>query len=983
MGTQETNPTGTLGARAFCGALLLSLGFLVASSPGAQVPEPETIFYGRIINRSGGQEYQLLDGTVSWTISGGASVPVTVTAPIQSLQGGAYSYRLKVPHQAKSLDLTVDGSSLPLKSADVDFETGGILVNGEPAVPLNGSPGFTASQPKRAGVHRLDLEVFHALDDSDGDRIPDWWEDLYGLDKQWAGDALLHFGDNHYNYLQAYRLGLDPRVDDRLPQLLTNEVTVMNEGATGLLLRTVASTTAPAHIVYRLLAPPAGGSVVLRNARPDPKLPHRTLKAGDTFTQADVDSGLVEFAHADPAVAAASLSLEIVSLNRPAQPITREVAVVVFRPDPAEGRAGVLWANDAVASSAPDRGNAFDRWRQRATAAFAGEWAGAARQKNEIAAFLLSRWFDYTVWDGRTELPSRNLAVPSAGLSSRDYTAAFVRRFGRARNHVIFAGDGSVRIEGGMSSDILVAGKTNTTMRGNAGADFFVASRGTSVIEDFKKTEGDVLDLSDLLLGAPGALAARVEVTSSAGNTYLRTPLGDGAVALVTLHGVKLAQGDLETWRRTGTLFTGDLSGVETPENRAPVAVDDEGYVADGQPVSVPILANDSDADGDAVAIESVTPGTLGTTEIIDDTILYTPGPGFAGRDEFTYTISDGRGATASGRVTITYPYPAAAGTYMPVVVSAGGTPVGKMRVSLLPSGGFTMKLSLRGINFSGKGEFDADGSAELMLTGRGRFITVKLSIDLADPDYPLTGVITGGGNEDRLLAGVAAVDRKDRLPNALKFTFALHAPTGEPAAHGFATVNLSRTSATRIVGRLADGTPFSAATARLQDGSAMWTVSLKKSAGWLLGNWALKETPNTPLGGSTQWVGAATPLLSGFDRLLPTSGSLYVAPSVAAVSMLDFANPSAQFATLRLRNGGIVGAIDTTLELAKGDKIQAPLGSSLKLRLNRPSGLWSGTIELGGAKRTVRGAVLQNQNQGFGYFLNGPQSGSAEIVPQ
>lgn len=948
----------------------------------AQMPEPETIFFGRIINRSSGQEYQLRDGVVSWTITGGGVTPLTVTAPIQSLQGGAYSYKLKVPHQAKSLDSIASGASLPLKPADVEFETSGILVNGEPAVPLNGSFGFAASQPKRGAVHRLDLEVFHALDDSDGDGIPDWWEDLYGLNKQWAGDAHLHFGDNHYSYLQAFRLGLDPRVDDRLPQLLTNEVTVMSEGVTGLLLRTVASTTAPAQIRYRLVGLPPGGAVVLRGARPDPKLAHRTLKSGDIFTQADVDAGLVEFSHLNPAVTSSSLKLEIVSLNRPTQPITREVAVLVYRPDPAEGRAGARWANEAVASGTLDRGNASDRWRQRATSAFAGEWAGAGRQKNEIAAFLVSRWFDYTVWDGRAELPSRNLAVPSSGLSAREYTA-FVQRFGPARHHLIFAGDGTVRIDGGMNGDILIAGKTDTTMRGNGGADFFVANRGKLVIEDFKKSDGDVLDLSDLLHGAPGALAERVEVSLNGGNTQLRIPLDDGEAALITLQGVKLAQKDLETWRRSGNLFTGDLSSVKTPENRAPFAVDDEGYVAGGQPVSIPVLLNDGDVDGDVVTIESVTPGRLGTTEIMDGTILYTPGPGFAGHDDFTYTITDGRGGTAIGRVKLTYPYPAAAGSYVPVVLSADGAPVGKMQVRLLPSGGFTVKLSLRGIDFTGKGEFDGEGQGELVLQARGVSLTVKLSLDLTDPTFPLSGEISGGGNVDHLLTAAAGANGKDKLPKALKFTFALHAPSGEPATHSVATVHVARNSATRIVGKLADGTPFSTGAMRLTDGAVRWTVHFKKGEGWLLGSWNLHETPDSAPGGSTQWVRTATVAGAGFNRLLPTSGSLYVAPSVAAVSALDFADSTARFATLSLRNGGIVDGLDTTLELKAGDKIQAPAGSSLLLRLNRQSGLWSGTVTLDGEKSPVRGVILQNQNRGFGYFLNGGHSGSSEIVPQ
>ncbi len=37
-----------------------------------------------------------------------------------------------------------------------------------------------------------------------------------------------------------------------------------------------------------------------------------------------------------------------------------------------------------------------------------------------------------------------------------------------------------------------------------------------------------------------------------------------------------------------------------------------------------------------------------------DKTVTYTPAPGFTGSDGFTYTLSDGRGGSAQGAVTVT-----------------------------------------------------------------------------------------------------------------------------------------------------------------------------------------------------------------------------------------------------------------------------------------------------------------------------------------
>ncbi|MGE0745585.1 MAG: tandem-95 repeat protein, partial [Rhodospirillales bacterium] len=66
------------------------------------------------------------------------------------------------------------------------------------------------------------------------------------------------------------------------------------------------------------------------------------------------------------------------------------------------------------------------------------------------------------------------------------------------------------------------------------------------------------------------------------------------------------------------------------------------------------LLANDTDADGDALAIIGFGQPVNGTlADNGDGTFTYTPDPNFSGPDFFTYTVSDGKGGTASGGVTI------------------------------------------------------------------------------------------------------------------------------------------------------------------------------------------------------------------------------------------------------------------------------------------------------------------------------------------
>jgi len=90
--------------------------------------------------------------------------------------------------------------------------------------------------------------------------------------------------------------------------------------------------------------------------------------------------------------------------------------------------------------------------------------------------------------------------------------------------------------------------------------------------------------------------------------------------------------------------------------NRAPLAVDDVASTNESVAVTVNVLANDSDPDGDPLAVASVTQGTIGTVTINGGgAITYRSNSGRAGADSFTYSIADGRGgaATATVRVTI------------------------------------------------------------------------------------------------------------------------------------------------------------------------------------------------------------------------------------------------------------------------------------------------------------------------------------------
>ncbi|GAA0724909.1 hypothetical protein GCM10009105_37940 [Dokdonella soli] len=89
--------------------------------------------------------------------------------------------------------------------------------------------------------------------------------------------------------------------------------------------------------------------------------------------------------------------------------------------------------------------------------------------------------------------------------------------------------------------------------------------------------------------------------------------------------------------------------------NKPPVARDDSATVNQNSvdnPINV--LANDSDPDGDTLTVTAVSTPAHGSAAVAANGVTYTPATGYLGADSFTYTISDGRGGTATATVHIT-----------------------------------------------------------------------------------------------------------------------------------------------------------------------------------------------------------------------------------------------------------------------------------------------------------------------------------------
>lgn len=105
----------------------------------------------------------------------------------------------------------------------------------------------------------------------------------------------------------------------------------------------------------------------------------------------------------------------------------------------------------------------------------------------------------------------------------------------------------------------------------------------------------------------------------------------------------------------TATGGSAVLTSVTNVTNQPPVAADDSLSTPPGTTVSVPVLANDVDPEGQPLTITGVTQPPSGVVTFLPGgTVLYTPADGFTGTESFTYTISDGQGGTDTATISVT-----------------------------------------------------------------------------------------------------------------------------------------------------------------------------------------------------------------------------------------------------------------------------------------------------------------------------------------
>ncbi|HZI51548.1 MAG TPA: Ig-like domain-containing protein, partial [Terriglobia bacterium] len=196
--------------------------------------------------------------------------------------------------------------------------------------------------------------------------------------------------------------------------------------------------------------------------------------------------------------------------------------------------------------------------------------------------------------------------------------------------------------------------------------------------------------------------------------------------------------------------------------NDPPVANTDAYSTDENTPLIVPapgVLANDADADGDAVTAVLVTGPSHGTLVLnANGSFTYTPNSGFAGVDSFTYRANDGTDPSSLSTVTITVdPLSTIFGLVYEDTNNNGQVDFGEQAIA-------NVTLHLTGIDNLGQAvslttTTDVDGVYVFTGLRRGTYSVIEEQpsgySDGIDSLGTVNGVVTGNNSVNDALSGI------------------------------------------------------------------------------------------------------------------------------------------------------------------------------------------------------------------------------------
>lgn len=303
-------------------------------------------------------------------------------------------------------------------------------------------------------------------------------------------------------------------------------------------------------------------------------------------------------------------------------------------------------------------------------------------------------------------------------------------------------------------------------------------------------------------------------------------------------------------------------------------------------------------------------------------------------------------------------------------------------------SGTFSGTIELDGRKYRFSGKADSSGIINVVIPRRGETsLLLSFNADSSNSDR-LTGTLTDDDwlmslNADRLTFNA----KTNAAPYVGKYTVVIAGILGEelvPGGIGFAAVNVLPNGKVKARGTLGDGKNFANTTYLSSEGAWPFYVPAygRKTGGSISGWLQFKTNGTDSVHGDLTWIRPTIPKSKlypdGFTNSVALVGSIYVPPAKATNAVIAFTNGTFTVSGADLQAGYVKDI------MVSGTKV-APLikgEDKLAIKIKKQTGLFSGKIRVPDFPTPLkfRGALLQNQNVGYGLFFRTNQTGEVSL---
>ena len=189
-------------------AAALGIGLIFGWRVQAGIPEPDLVWYGKVLGNAGGVAVRVTTGELVWRVETMAGdLVMTRTTQLTNIND-QFSFILRLPCETLEPGVPASAGVLPLLSTPTAYLRTNVMLNGVPLV-FRSVPGqFAVELAGRGRLERVDLALGTLPLDSDGNGLADAWEQQFfgriGVDPHADPD-----GDG-LNNLREYRAGTNP-----------------------------------------------------------------------------------------------------------------------------------------------------------------------------------------------------------------------------------------------------------------------------------------------------------------------------------------------------------------------------------------------------------------------------------------------------------------------------------------------------------------------------------------------------------------------------------------------------------------------------------------------------------------------------------------------------------------------------------------------------------------------------------------------------